>query len=117
MNDMIINEVKPPNKDERMMGMFIYLISFFTAVIGPLIIWVIKKDESEFIDFHGKEYFNFFISYTVYTFIASLLTLVLIGFVFIPILVIMYFVFTLIALFKAYNGERYRIPLIFRIIK
>ncbi|HLR60442.1 MAG TPA: DUF4870 domain-containing protein [Pseudogracilibacillus sp.] len=99
------------------MGMFIYLISFFTAIIGPLIIWIIKKDDSEFVDFHGKEYFNFFISYTVYIFIGSLLMIILIGFIIVPILAIMYFVFTLIALFKAYNGEHYRIPLIFRFIK
>jgi|SRR5699024_348324 len=117
LDDIIINEVKPPSQDDRTMGMFIYLISFFTAIIGPLIIWIIKKDDSEFVDFHGKEYFNFFISYTVYIFIGSLLMIILIGFIIVPILAIMYFVFTLIALFKAYNGEHYRIPLIFRFIK
>lgn len=117
MNNNIINEYKQPSSDERTMSMFIYLISLFTAIIGPLIIWGIKKDESEFINHHGKEYFNFFISYTIYGFIGGLLMMVLIGFIIVPILAIMYFIFTLIALFKAYNGEYYRFPLIFRIIK
>jgi len=115
--DEIINEIKPPSQDDRMMGMFIYLISFFTAIIGPLIIWLIKKDESEFVNFHGKEYFNFFISYTVYLFVGSLLMIILIGLIIVPILAVMYLIFTFIALYKAYNGEHYRIPLIFRIIK
>ena len=117
MDEIIINEEKSPTNDEKTMGMFIYLISLFTAIIGPLIIWVIKKDESEFISFHGKEYFNFFISYTVYGFIGALLMFVLIGFVIVPVLGLMYFIFTFIALFKAYQGEYYRIPLIFRFIK
>lgn len=117
MDDMIINERKSPTDDEKTMGMFIYLISLFTAIIGPLIIWIIKKDESEFIDFHGKEYFNFFISYTVYGLIGALLMLILIGFIIVPILALVYFIFTFIALFKAYQGEYYRIPLIFRFIK
>lgn len=115
--DEIINEIKPPSQDDRMMGMLIYLISFFTAIIGPLIIWLIKKDDSEFVNFHGKEYFNFFISYTVYIFVGSLLMIILIGLIIVPILAVMYLIFTLIALYKAYKGEHYRIPLIFRIIK
>ncbi len=117
MNGNIINEFSPPTSDERTMGMFIYLVSFFTAIIGPLIIWVIKKDESNFINYHGKEYFNFFISYAIYSLIGSVLMVVLVGFVIVPILAIMYLIFTLVALFKAYKGEYYRIPLIFRFIK
>ena len=33
--------------------------ALFTVFIGPLIIWFIKKDDSAFIDYHGREYFNF----------------------------------------------------------
>src|SRR5699024_11114602 len=121
----IINEIKPPSQDDRMMGMLIYLISFFTAIIGPLIIWLIKKDDSEFVNFHGKEYFNFFISYTVYIFVVSLLMIIFIrlfiiiflDLVLFPLLAVMYFIFTIIYLYKAYKVEHYRIPLIFRIIK
>ncbi|WP_163581882.1 DUF4870 domain-containing protein [Gracilibacillus saliphilus] len=105
------------NSDERLFGMLIYLLSFFTAIIGPLIIWMIKRDESAFIDFHGKEYFNFFISFTIYSIVSGILVVVLIGFVLLPIVGILFFIFTLIALFKAFNGEEYRIPLVIRFIK
>lgn len=105
------------NNDERMFSMLIYLVSFPFPVLGPLIIWMLKRDESEFIDYHGKEYFNFFISYSVYGIISTVLILVLIGFILIFIVVIMVFVFSIIAMVKAYNGERYRFPLIFRFIK
>src|SRR5699024_10721442 len=100
-----------------MMGMLIYLISFFTAIIGPFIIWLIKKDDSEFVNFYGKEYFNLFISYTVCMFVGSLLMISVIGLIIVPMLAVMYLIFSLIALYKAYKGEHVRIPLMFRIIR
>lgn len=114
--DEYIKEI-PTTSDDRLFAMLIYLISFFAPVIGPLIIWMLKRGESAFVEYHGKEYFNFLISYAIYGIISSILMLVLIGFVLIGVLAIMTFVFTLIALFKSYKGEAYRIPLIFRFIK
>lgn len=104
------------SKDERLLAALIYVISFFTAFIGPLIIWLLQKDKSSLIDFHGREYFNFFISYAVYGFVAFLLTFVLIGLLIAPIIGIAAFVFTIIGAVKAYEGEEYRFPFIFRIL-
>ncbi|MGG4549965.1 DUF4870 domain-containing protein [Rossellomorea marisflavi] len=99
------------------MAMLIYLTSFFTTFIGPLIIWLMKREDSEFVDFHGKEYLNFLISYTIYSIVASLLMLILIGFVLLPVVGILAFVFTIIAAVKSYGGETYRIPTVIRFIK
>ncbi|WP_246206593.1 DUF4870 domain-containing protein [Virgibacillus ihumii] len=104
------------NSDERMFAMLIYLLSFFVPILGPLVIWLLKREESEFVDYHGKEYFNFLISYAVYGFVCTILMLILIGFVLIFIVGLMGFIFTIVALVKAYNGQKYRIPLIFRLI-
>lgn len=103
--------------EERMLAAGIYVLSLFFPVIAPLIIWLIKKDESSFIDYHGREYFNFLISYTIYFFISGILTIILIGFVALAILGLMFFVFTIIAAIKAYEGNQYSFPLIFRLIK
>ena len=105
-----------PTEDDKMFAMLIYLVSLFTAFLGPLLIWLLKRDDSDFIDYHGKEYFNFFISYAVYSFVAGLLMIVLIGFIILPIVALLYFIFTIIAAVKAKGGERYRIPMIFRIL-
>ncbi|MGE8077760.1 DUF4870 domain-containing protein [Peribacillus loiseleuriae] len=105
-----------PNQDEKFLAMLIYLISFFTVFIGPLIIWLIKKDSSKFIDYHGREYLNFLISYTIYTFVASLTFLILIGFVLVPVVAIAAFIFTIIGAVKAYEGTEYKIPFIFRLL-
>ncbi len=106
-----------PSNDERLLAMLIYVSSFFTAFLGPLIIWLIKKEDSPFVDYHGKEYFNFLISYSVYSLVSTLLMIVLIGFLTIWVVGILGFIFTIIAAVKSYKGEAYRIPLVFRLIR
>lgn len=106
-----------PSNDERLLATAIYVTSFFTTIIGPLVIWLLKKDESEYINYHGKEYFNFIISYGVYSIISVFLMFVLIGFITIWAVGVAAFVFTIIAAVKAYEGKEYRFPLIFRLIR
>src|SRR5690625_5780846 len=96
------------SNDERLLAMLIYVTSLFTTIIGPIIIWLIKRDESEFIDYHGKEYLNFVISYFIYGVVAGITVIILIGFILAPIVGIAAFIFTIIAAVKAYQGERYR---------
>ncbi|MEI5908668.1 DUF4870 domain-containing protein [Bacillus spongiae] len=105
-----------PSNNDKIMAALIYGISFFTVFIGPLVIWLVKKNDSDFIDYHGREYLNFLISYAVYGFISALLTIVLIGFVLAPIVGLLVMVFTIVGAIKAYQGERYRIPLVFRLL-
>lgn len=104
-----------PSNDERLFAVLIYVISLFFPLLGPLVIWLLKR-ESPYIDYHGREYFNFLISYTIYGIIAGILTFLLIGFIILPILGIAAFVFTIIAAIKAYDGVQYRFPFIFRIL-
>ena len=104
-----------PTKEEKLFAVLIYVLSFPTPLLGPLVIWLIKKD-SPFIDYHGREYFNFLISYTIYGIIAGLLILVGIGLLIVPILGVVAVVFTIIAAVRAYEGIEYRIPFIFRFL-
>ncbi|MGP7815932.1 DUF4870 domain-containing protein [Niallia sp. 01092] len=107
---------KNVSNDEKLFAMLIYVSSLFTVIVGPLIIWLLKRD-SEFVDYHGKEYFNFLISYAVYLLISGILMLILIGFVTTPLIGLLILVFTIIAAIKGYEGKEYRIPFVFRIIK
>jgi uncharacterized protein len=103
--------------EERMLAAILYVVSLFFPIIGPLVIWLLKKDESSFINYHGREYFNFFISYTVYSVISGILVFLIVGIFLLWILGIMALVFTIIAALKAYEGNEYRFPLVFRVIK
>ena len=103
--------------EERMLAAILYVVSLFFPLIGPLVIWLLKKDESSFINYHGREYFNFFISYSVYSVISGILIFLVVGIFLLWILGIMALVFTIIAAVKAYEGNEYRFPLVFRLIK
>lgn len=79
-----------PTPDERSMAMLCHLLGIFTGFVGPLILWLVKKDESRFIDHHGKEALNFQITYLIIYIIAFAVVFVLcffiIGFILLPAL-------------------------------
>ena len=89
----------------------------FGNVLGPLIFWIVKKEESPSVDEHGKESLNFQISMTIYTIVAGLSLFVLIGVALLPAVLVLNLVLTIIAGVKASNGEPYRYPLSIRFIK
>ena len=51
-----------PSQEERTFAMLIHLLGILTGFLGPLILWLVKKDESHYIDHHGKEAINFMIT-------------------------------------------------------
>lgn len=115
---------KEVNKDARMWAMICHLaglaglvVPVVGCIIGPLIVWQIKKEEFPFVDEQGKEAVNFQISMLIYGIVAGLLCFVCVGVVLLPAVAIFDLVFLLIAAVKANNGEHYRYPLTIRFIK
>ena len=112
-----------PNKDERMWGMLCHLIAFsgyiipFGSVLGPLIIWLIKKDEMPFVDDQGKESLNFQLTMLIAVIVSLLLTLLIIGFLLLGVLIVYQIVVIIIASIKANDGVKYRYPYTIRFIK
>lgn len=111
----VINQ--EPSSDDRLMGTLIYVLSFFTSLIAPLIIWLIKREDSPFIDKTGKNYFNFLLSYMIWLIVASIAMFIIIGFILFPIIAILNFIFTIVAAVKSYNGEDYLPPLTIKFFK
>ncbi len=112
------------SKDERTWGMLSHLLALsgyigvpFGNILAPLIIWLVKKDQSQFVADQAKESLNFQISLTIYAIISGILIFVLIGFVLLGVLWIAGIVFVIIGTVKANNGEFYRYPLTLRLVK
>ena len=108
---------KMDETQERTWGMVSHLSALagfivpFGHIIGPLVIWLIKKDESPFVDDQGKESINFQISMTIYAIVAALLVLVVIGIFLLIGILILDMVLVIVAAVKANNGEKFRYPL------
>ncbi|MBF0752950.1 DUF4870 domain-containing protein [Jeotgalicoccus halotolerans] len=94
-----------------------YIVSLFTAVVGPLIIWVLKKDDDPLTSDALRHVANFGLSYTIYMFAAWLTSIILIGLVLGPIVTIAFYVFAIIGIVKAVNGEVYKPPFTIDIFK
>jgi uncharacterized protein len=84
------------------------------AIVGPLVIWLMKKDQSAFLDAQGRELLNFQVSYLIYWFVAFLLCFVLVGFLLVFVLAIASIVLTIIGIVKSADGVIYRFPLTIR---
>ena len=97
------------------------LLGFFVPgaghILAPLIVWLIKKDESAEVNEHGKEALNFQISMLIYSIISGILCLILIGFALLAILHLLNVVLVIIASIKASEGKLYRYPITIRLIK
>jgi len=93
-----------------------FVIPGFGHILGPLLVWLIKRGESSEIDAHGKEALNFQISMLIYNLVSGVLCLVLIGFALLALLHILNVVFVIIAALKAGEGQMYRYPLTIRLI-
>ena len=105
------------SKDAMSMAMLCHLLAIFTGFLGPLIIWLIKKEDAPFVDDHGKEALNFQITVLIAMVVSGFLTLACIGFVLMPVVWTVNIVFCIIAAIKANRGESYRYPLSIRLIK
>jgi uncharacterized protein len=96
-----------------LLGVFFH---FPGHILGPLIVWLAKRDDSPEIDAHGKESLNFQISMLLYNAIAVVFCLVLIGFLLLPILWVLNAVFVIVASIQASDGKFYRYPMTIRFI-
>ncbi|HEU4399556.1 MAG TPA: DUF4870 domain-containing protein [Actinomycetota bacterium] len=84
--------------------------------LGPLIVYLVKKDEHPFIADQSREALNFNISVFIYIIASAILIIVVIGFLLLPAVAIAWLVLTIIAAIRANNGEPYRYPLTIRLV-
>lgn len=107
--------------------MLIHLLALLAGFIGPLILWLVKRENSAFVDHNGKESLNFQISMLVYYLVVIAFGIVLALltegkglFVAVPIffaLTLAVYVIEIIACIRAYQGAWVRLPLTIRVIR
>jgi uncharacterized Tic20 family protein len=111
-----------PGPDERTNAMLAHLLAIFTGFLGPLVIWLVSKDQSTFADHHGKEALNFQLFYLVVgagLAAVTMLTLGLAILVVFPLLIaigILFLVWEIQACLAANRGEWFRYPVTIRFI-
>ena len=112
------------SKDEQNWAMFCHLSALsgfiipFGSVIGPLVIWLMKRAEMPMVEVHGKEVLNFQITVMIAAAVSFVLMFVFIGFLLLAVVAIGALILTIMAAIKVSNGDySYRYPFTLRLIK
>jgi len=106
--------VSPPTSDEKVMALLSHVLTLVASFIAPLIIWLVKKDESPFVAAHAKESLNFQITCFI---ICVLLVITIVGMLLLWAVGIVALILVIMASIKANEGKLYRYPFNIRLIK
>ena len=106
----------PPTADDKTMATLAHVLGIFTSFVGPLIIWMVKKDQSPFVDDQGKEALNFQLTLLIGYVISAIGTVICIGPFIAMGLSVVAIVFGIMGAVAANKGEAYRYPVNIRFI-
>lgn len=109
--------VYTPTSDERTLAILAHILTLLFSFLAPLIVYLIKKDDSKYVADQAKESLNFQISLCIYFAISFVLMIVIIGIFLLVALGIFSFILIIIASIKASDNKIYRYPLTIRLIK
>lgn len=87
-----------------------YIIPFLGFIV-PVVLWLMNRENSAKVDTNGKDIINFMLSWIIYALISGLLCIILIGIPILIALVVMEFIFIIMATIKANNGESWKYPM------
>ncbi|MES2439717.1 MAG: DUF4870 domain-containing protein [Verrucomicrobiota bacterium] len=111
------------SEEDRTLGMLCHLLGIFTGFLGPLILWLVKKDRSAFVNHHGREALNFQLTILIIFIALGSATIVLlfvfVGFFLIPVILVLQVlavVAEVMAAVAAQKGGWHRYPFCLRLV-
>jgi uncharacterized Tic20 family protein len=106
-----------PTSEERTMAVLSHVLCVVVWLFPPLVIYLIKKDESAYVAAHAKESLNFQITMAICYFACFILSFILIGLFLFWIVWVVAVIFEIMATMKANESKLYRYPINIRLIK
>ena len=110
------NALQPVSDNERMLGVLSHALTLIAGFLAPLIIYLLKKDESVFVRAHAKESLNFQLTLLIAYIIGFLLIFMIIGIILLPLIGLIQLVLVVIATINAADNKMYRCPFCIRFI-
>lgn len=105
------------DSDQRLWATLAHIGPLVLGFIAPLVIWLVYRERGQYVADQAKEALNFQIMVAIAATISSALTVVLIGFVLLPIVLIVALVLMIMAAMAANKGAAYRYPFSLRLVK
>jgi uncharacterized Tic20 family protein len=116
-NSFLGTELQPdyvPTSDEKTMAVLSHILTIVAPILAPLIIYLVKKNESRFVEWHARESLNFQITVAI---IIIILFITIVGILIAWIVGIISLVLVIIATIRASEGKLYKYPFSIRLIK
>jgi uncharacterized Tic20 family protein len=116
-NSLLGTESMPdyvPTSDEKTFAILSHILTLVAPIIAPLIIFLIKKDESKFVAYHSKESLNFQITMAL---LVIILFITIVGILLIWFVGVFSLILVIVATIRASEGKLYKYPLSIRFIK
>jgi hypothetical protein len=106
-----------PSNDDKNIATITHLSGILFSFIPSVIVWLLKKDDNEYLSAQAKEALNFQLTILLAQFVACILIAILVGFLLLGIIWLFNVVLCIVAAISTSNGETYRYPLCLRLIK
>ena len=107
----------PPTPEERQIALITHLGAIFLGWVLPLVVWLVKKDQSRFVADQAKEELNFQITMTIASLVAMVAVLLLVGVVALPLVLLYRVIGSILAGIASNNGKLFRYRYCLRLVK
>ncbi len=104
-------------EDQRLWATLTHVGGIFFSLLVPIVAYLVLRDRGQFVREHTRQALNFHITAAIAGVLSSILTIVLIGFVLLPVIAVLVVVFAILAAIAANQGRFYKYPLTIEFIK
>lgn len=105
------------SESDRLLAVLAHVLTLFFSFIAPLIIYLLKKDESPFVREHARESLNFQITLFIAYVVSIILVFLLVGILMLMVLGIVHLILVIVATIRAADNRLYRYPFCIRLVK
>jgi len=109
-----LNPEYPPTSDEKTLALLAHVLTFVSTLLAPLIIYILKKNDSPFVAEHAKESFNFQLTLVL---VCIGLFFTIIGILFLWVVGIYATILVIVAAIRANEGRAYKYPFSIKFIR
>ena len=123
MDDNQKVEIIVADKEQRTWAMFCHLSALagllfpFGSVIGPLIVWLVKKEEMPLDAEHGRKSLNFQLTMMIAYIVCFMLMFVVVGVILLPLVALFSLIMVVVSAIKANDGKEVKYPMAIEFIK
>ncbi|MEV7968386.1 DUF4870 domain-containing protein [Sphaerisporangium sp. NPDC088356] len=105
-----------PGTDDTTLSMLAHLLGLLTSFMGPLILYLVKKDESPYVRDQSAEALNFQLTLFIAYAVCFVLAFFIIGILLMLVVWVGSLIFMIMAAVAANRGENYRYPMNIRFV-